>query len=232
MALPSNPLSLPTVPVTPSAGGFLRLLAAGLPALLLRPARPGSVSTAAGHCILLVLLVTAVSILGERWMLGAVSLTFNWSTLRESWFDLPILLLGGAWMVQSRPTALTRPMPLLHFAVVMISASVWLVAIAYALFFALVEGWLPGSDNQTFFDWIYFGAPVWSFLVAIATIRGMNRFSPIPAMRRLAVRFVLAVVTAWYLAVPSDSYWQVPEGEEPEQYVGIDAQHVLARIPG
>ncbi len=215
----SNPLSLPTVPVSRPVGGFWSLLGGGLRALLLRPPHPGTVSSAAGHCVLLVLAITAMGIAGEYWMVGSNAVIFNWSSLRETWFDLPILLLGGAWLVQARATALNRPMPPLHFAAVMISSSVWIVGLAYTAVFAMAYGWLPTGEDEANLDWIYFGAPVWAFIVAIMTIRRMHRFSPIPVLRRLLVLIVLALVTAWYLVVPSAPYWDLPEGEAPEQYV-------------
>ncbi len=220
-AQPTPPLVLPSAAArtpapapapSPSPGGFWRLLFAGPRALLLMPIRPGTVRPGAGSCILLVLLITLIGVAGEYWMLSPDDLTFNWASLRAAWFDLPILLLGGAWLAQPR-------MAPLHFAAVMLSASAWIVALAYGLFVAHTMGWIPVVAGDEFGTWIYLAAPLWSFLVATRTISGMNRHVPIAAIRRIIVLLALAATSAWYLLDPIEPYWLAPAPPEAEVYV-------------
>ena len=72
----------------------------------------------------LVALVTLVAIVGEWWLVAEPGDRFNWQALRSAWFDLPIILLGGAWLAQPRgpgmfarnrvPIISATPTPLLH----------------------------------------------------------------------------------------------------------------------
>ena len=143
--------------------------------------------------------------------------------------DLPIIVLGGAWLAQPRgPRLFSRsraPLPgitstpLLHFAAVMLAASAWIVAIAYGLLVAVADGVVPGVLGALIGSWVYLAVPLWSYLVAVRIIAVMNRSAPIPILRRFVVLILLAATTAWTLAVPLDPYWETPEGAEPTSYV-------------
>ncbi|MGE0798901.1 MAG: C13 family peptidase [Lautropia sp.] len=203
-------------------GGLPRLIWSGLKAALLLPVRPGTAPTGAGPVMLVVLLITALGISGERWLLDADGLEFNWSGLREAWFDLPILLLGSAWLAQSRLAAAPSRIPLLHFAAVVLAASFWIVAFAYALFVADELGWLPERLGDAISQGVYIAAPLWGFVVAIRTIGTMNRFQSIGALRRLAVLGALALTSAWFIVDPVEPYWLAPRAPAPDVYVGSE----------
>lgn len=218
--------------------GFLRLLFSGLRAILLIPPRPGSVYPGAGSCLALVVLITALGIAGEWWLLADPASRFNWAALRSAWFDLPVILLGGAWLAQPSgsglfkrnrvpglfgrdqdPAVSARPTPLLHFAAVMLGASAWIVAIAYGLLIAMSHGRIPADIGPMMGNWIYLAAPLWSYLVAVRVISTMNRSAPISILRRFMVLILLAATTAWSIVDPLESYWETPEGLEPTNYV-------------
>lgn len=220
-------------------GGFLRLLAGGLRAILLLPVRPGSVSPGAGSCLVLVAIITAIGIVGEWWLLADPASRFNWSALRSAWFDLPVIVLGGAWLAQPRgprwfrrkpaPAVTNRPPHLLHFAAVLLSASAWIVTLAYGVLIAMTEGVITGYPAIG--TWIYLAAPLWSYVIAVRTLATMNRWSPTPLLRRFVILFLLAVTTAWSLIDPLESYWEGPDAPEPTNYAATAAASiVLARI--
>lgn len=216
-------------------GGFLRLLAGGLRAILLLPVRPGSVSPGAGSCLALVALITAIGIVGEWWLLADPESRFNWSALRSAWFDLPVIVLGGAWLAQPRgprwfgrkppPAVATRPPHLLHFAAVLLSASAWIVALAYGLLIAMTEGVITGYPAIG--TWIYLAAPLWSYVIAVRTLATMNRWSPTPLLRRFVILFLLAATTAWSLIDPLESYWEGPDAPEPTNYAATAGARVV-----
>jgi hypothetical protein len=226
---------------------LLRLLAGGLRAVVMMPVRPSSLNPGAGACLLLVALITAMGIGGEWWLAADAGDRFNWAALRSAWFDLPLIVLGGAWLAQSRapgriagnptwpssaqgypnPAAaamfpLYPPTPLLHFAAVMLASSAWIVAIAYALLVALSEELVPEPFASGAAAWIFLGAPLWSYLVAARTVSTMNRAAPIPFLRRLVVLLLLAATTVWSVVDPLESYWESPESQEPVNYVASE----------
>jgi hypothetical protein len=213
-------------------GGFLRLLLNGLRAILLLPVRPGAVDPGAGSCLALVVLITAMGIAGEWWLLAEPTYLFNWGALRSAWFDLPLIVLGGAWLAQPPgpglfgrrrlPTSAAAATPLLHFAAVVLSASAWIVAIAYGLLIAISHELIPGDIVPVLGSWIYLAAPLWSYLVAVRTVSTMNRSTPIPILRRFAVLLLLAATTAWSIVDPLESYWEAPEGLAPTGYAGSE----------
>jgi hypothetical protein len=219
-----------------SRGGFLGLLLGGLRAILLMPVRPGTVNPGAGSCLVLVALITALGIGGEWWLAAEAGDTFNWSALRSAWFDLPLIVLGGAWLAQPRGPGLWRrrrlpvisapPTPLLHFAAVVLSASAWLVALAYGVMAALAHDLLPQAQTATLGSWIYLAVPVWAYLVAARTIVTMHRAAPIGLWRRFLVLFLLAASTAWSLLDPLDPYWEPSGPGEPVNYVA--SEEILA----
>ena len=210
-------------------GGFLRLLYNGLRAILLLPVRPATVNPGAGSCLALVALITLIGIAGEWWLAAEPGDRFNWNALRTAWFDLPIVLLGGAWLAQPRgpglfarnrvPIISAAPTPLLHFAAVMLSASVWIVAIAYGLFIAVSAGVLPDRVGEPISDWLFLAAPLWSYVVAARTIFTMHRSAPISVTRRFVVLVLLAATTAWSIVDPPESYWEEPPEQGPVNYV-------------
>jgi hypothetical protein len=210
-------------------GGFLRLLYNGLRAILLLPVRPADVNPGAGSCLVLVVLVTLVGVAGEWWLVAEPGDRFNWNALRTAWYDLPVVVLGGAWLAQARgpglfgrrrvPIISATPTPLLHFAAVMLSASAWILAIAYGLLIAISAGLLPEGVGEPVGSWLYLGAPLWSYLVAARTIFTMQRSAPIPAVRRLVVLVLLAASTAWSIVDPPESYWEEPAEQAPVNYV-------------
>jgi hypothetical protein len=212
--------------------GFLRLLLSGLRALLLMPVRPGTVYPGAGSCLALVALITAVAVAGEWWLVAEPGDWFNWSALRSAWFDLPLIVLGGAWLAQPRgpgmfarnrvPIISATPTPLLHFAAVMLSASAWIVVIAYGLLVALTYGLIPEELGAELANWIYLAAPLWSYLIAARTIFTMHRAAPISIPRRLAVLALLAATTAWSIVDPLESYWEEPPTRGPVNYVASE----------
>lgn len=204
----------------PAPGGLLRLAWAGLKAVLLLPVRPGSVPSGAGVCAVAVVLITLIGIAGERWLLASDDVAFNWTGLRAAWFDLPILLLGSAWLAQPRRNAGPSRIPLLHFAAVVLGAAFWIVTIAYTLFVADTLGAVPERIGSALADWVYLVAPVWSFIVAIRALGTMQRFQPIGARRRLVVLMALALASAWSILDPIEPYWLAPEAPAPEIYVG------------
>jgi hypothetical protein len=213
-------------------GGFLRLIYSGLRAILLLPVRPANVNPGAGSCMALVALVTLFGIAGEWWLVAEPGDRFNWQALRSAWFDLPIILLGGAWLAQPRgpgffarnrvPIISANPTPLLHFAAVMLSASAWIVAIAYGLFIAISAGLLPDPAAAAIGNWLYLAAPLWSYLVAVRTIFTMHRSAPIAVVRRFTVLVLLAAATAWSMVDPPESYWVEPPEQGPVNYVASE----------
>ena len=213
-------------------GGFLRLLYSGLRAILLLPVRPAAVNPGAGSCLALVVLVTLIAIAGEWWLVAEPSDRFNWQALRSAWFDLPLILLGGAWMAQPRgpgmfvrnrvPIISATPTPLLHFAAVMLSASAWIAGIAYGLFLAISANLLPDAAAAVVGNWLYLAAPLWSYLVAVRTVFTMNRSAPIPVIRRFLVLVLLAAATAWSIVDPPESYWEGPPDQGPVNYVASE----------
>ena len=217
------------VSARPPHGGFPRLLYGGLRAILLLPVRPAAVNPGAGACLALVALVTAIAIVGEYWLVAEPGDRFNWQALRSAWFDLPIIVLGGAWLAQPRgpgmfarnrvPIISAAPTPLLHFAAVMLSASAWIVAIAYGLFVAISASLLPEPAAAVIGSWLYLAAPLWSYLVAARTIFTMHRSAPIPIVRRFTVLLLLAATTAWSIVDPPESYWEEPPEQGPVNYV-------------
>ena len=213
-------------------GGFLRLLYSGLRAILLLPVRPAAVNPGAGSCLALVVLVTLIAIAGEWWLVAEPGDRFNWQALRSAWFDLPLILLGGAWMAQPRgpgmfarnrvPIISATPTPLLHFAAVMLSASAWIAGIAYGLFLAISANLLPDTAAAVVGNWLYLAAPLWSYLVAVRTVFTMNRSAPIPVIRRFLVLVLLAAATAWSIVDPPESYWEGPPDQGPVNYVASE----------
>ena len=212
--------------------GFLRLLWGGLRAILLMPVRPGTVYPGAGACLALIVIITLLGIAGEWWLVADAADQFNWTALRAAWFDLPIIVLGGAWLAQPRgpglfsrgrpPVISATPAPLLHFAALMLSASAWIVAIAYGLLIAIADGLVVGVLGLLIGSWIYLAVPLWSYLVAVRIVATMNRSAPIPLLRRFLVLVLLAVTTAWTIAVPLESYWETPAGAEPTSYAASE----------
>ncbi len=215
-----------------SHSGFLRLLYNGLRAILLLPVRPAAINAGAGSCMALVALVTLIGVVGEWWLIAEPADRFNWHAVRSAWFDLPIIVLGGAWLAQPRgpglfarnrvPIISATPTPLLHFAAVMLSASAWILAIAYGLLIAIAAGLLPEDIGETIGTWLYLAAPLWSYLVAARTVVTMHRAAPISVTRRLVVLAMLAVATAWSLVDPPESYWEEPLPQGPVNYVASD----------
>ncbi|NLD53752.1 MAG: hypothetical protein GX652_03720 [Burkholderiaceae bacterium] len=204
-------------------GGFPTLLLAGLRAILLLPVRPGSVFAGAGSCIALVVIATLLGIAGEWWLVAEEGDVFDWLALRTAWYDLPVLLLGGAWLAQPprggwfgrrQPVVAGTPTPLLHFAAVVLSASVWIVALAYGLLIAQSADLLPRRAGAIVADWTYLAAPVWSYLVAWRTVGTMHRAAPVSWLRRFVVLALLALTTAWSILEPIGSYWAPPQPRE------------------
>ncbi len=180
---------------------------------------------------MLVAAITALGIVGEWWLLADYASNFNWNALRSAWFDLPLILLGGAWLAQPPGRGLfgrrrlpvpATPIPLLHFTAVMLGASAWILAIAYGLLVAVAQGLIPGDVAPVLGNWIYLVAPVWSYVVAVRAISTMNRAAPIPVLRRFAVLLLLAATTAWSLVDPLESYWDSPDQPVPTSYAGAE----------
>ncbi len=199
-----------------SAGGFPALLLGGLRAILMLPVRPGSVFAGAGSCIALVIIATLLGIAGEWWLVAEEGDVFDWLALRTAWYDLPVILLGGAWLAQPRrsgwfgrrqPVISGTPTPPLHFAAVVLAASVWIVAIAYGLLIAQAAGVLPAHSGAVVAEWTYLAAPIWSYLVAWRTAGTMHRAAPVSWLRRFIVLALLALTTAWSILEPIGSYW-------------------------
>lgn len=227
-----SPTTALHAPADARPGGFLRLLSAGLRAILLLPVRPGTIEPGAGSCLVLVALITALGITGEWWLAAEAGDRFNWTALRSAWFDLPLIVLGGAWLAQPRAPRMSAgsrvaitsaaPTPLLHFAAVMLAASAWIVAIAYGLITALAYGVLPEAFGAVVDNWIYLAAPLWAYVVAARTIVTMNRAAPIAAARRFLLLVLLAASTAWSIADPLQPYWVSPGIQEPVHYVASE----------
>jgi hypothetical protein len=215
-------------------------MTAGLRAILMMPVRPQSLHPGAGACMMLVALITAMGIGAEWWLAADAGDRFNWSALRSAWFDLPLIVLGGAWLAQARSSRVSaasattiplqaaagsatydaiEPIPPLHFTGVMLASSAWIVAIAYGLLLALSEGVVPEAIAAGAPGWIFLGAPLWSYLVAARTIFTMNRTAAIPFLRRFVVLLLLAVSTVWSLIDPLESYWESPGSQEPVNYI-------------
>ena len=106
-------------------GGFPTLLFAGLRAILMLPVRPGAVFAGAGACMALVIIATLLGIAGEWWLVAEEGDVFDWLALRTAWYDMPVILLGGAWLAQAprpgwfrrrQPVVSGTPTPALHFA--------------------------------------------------------------------------------------------------------------------
>lgn len=115
-----------------------------------------------------------------------------------------------------------EPVPPLHFATVVLSASFCVLLASYVITIVVdrqaVEGepfWVPGI-------WFYTWTMIWPWWVAVRAVQYQHRYQAIPLRRRLLVLLALGTSIAWALIDPGEPFWVFPEPLEAERYTVLD----------
>ncbi len=119
-------------------------------------------------------------------------------------------------------TAAREPVPALHFATVMFSATFWIVVFGYAITVFLDRRVAAGQEVPIPGFWFYTLVVIWPWWVAVRCIQYLNRYRPIPIARRVIVLIALLTLIGWALADPGEPYWIAPEPAEAETYAASE----------
>ncbi|MET0509692.1 MAG: C13 family peptidase [Burkholderiaceae bacterium] len=119
-------------------------------------------------------------------------------------------------------TAARDPVPALHFATVMFSATFWIVVFGYAITVFLDRRVAAGQEVPIPGFWFYTLVVIWPWWVAVRCIQYLNRYRPIPIARRVIVLIALLALIGWALADPGEPYWIAPEPAEAETYAASE----------